>query len=105
MVDDVNAEAGAPPAAAGREAVADAEAGEAGATGRGPVTDAAAGEAPATAARDPEPDAIAGDIDFGPTVPAGAVFWEGAEGAAPAPEAGTSVVPHCTQNFAPGWVW
>jgi hypothetical protein len=61
-------------------------------------------EAPA-AGRDPVAEADAGDVDLGaalPARPAGGTAAGVAEGAAPAPAAGISVVPHCTQNLAPG---
>jgi hypothetical protein len=67
--------------------------------GRDPVA-----EAPA-AGRDPVAEADAGDVGLGaalPPRPAGGTVAGVAEGAAPAPAAGISVVPHCTQNFAPG---
>jgi hypothetical protein len=95
--------------AAGRDMVDEAD-GEGGAAapiaGRDPVAEADAGVAAPTAGRDPVAEADAGDIAFGAALPAAlaGVAAPGAEGVAPAPAAGISVVPHCTQNFAPGWV-
>jgi hypothetical protein len=67
--------------------------------GRDPVA-----EAPA-AGRDPVAEADAGDVGLGAALaarPAGGTVAGVSEGAVPAPAAGISVVPHCTQNFAPG---
>lgn len=94
--------------AAGRDIVdeADGAAGAAGATapttGRGPVAEA---DAAPTAGRDPVAEADAGEAGFGAVIPvalAGGTAPGAAEGAVPAPAVATSVVPHCTQNFAPG---
>ena len=96
MVDETDG--GAPAPAAGRDPVAEPEAG---AAGRDPVAEAEAD----AAGRDPVAEADAGDIGFGaglPAAPAGVTALGAAEGAALAPAAGISVVPHCTQNFAPG---
>jgi hypothetical protein len=96
MVDE--ADGGAPAPTAGRDPVAEPEAG---AAGRDPVAEAEAD----AAGRDPVAEADAGDIGFGaglPAAPAGVTALGAAEGAALAPAAGISVVPHCTQNFAPG---
>ena len=91
--------------AAGRDIVDEAD-GAAGAaaptTGRGPVAEA---DAAPTAGRDPVAEADAGEAGFGALIPvalAGGTAPGAAEGAVPAPAAATSVVPHCTQNFAPG---
>ena len=57
------------------------------------------GEQPAAA------EADAGEVGLGaavPARPAGGTVPGAAEGTAPAAAAGISVVPHCTQNFAPG---
>jgi hypothetical protein len=106
----VPAEAGlAETVAAGRDMVDEAD-GERGAAApaaeRDPVAEADAGVAAPTAGRDPVAEADAGDIGFGAALPAtlAEAAAPGAEVAAPAPAAGISVVPHCTQNFAPGWV-
>ena len=88
-------------------APADAGLGKPPAAGRDMV-DEAEGEArmvaPATGF-DPVAEADAGDVGLGEAVPgrpAGDTAAGAAEDAAPAPAAGISVVPHCTQNFAPG---
>ena len=102
MVEDDGAGAGVPLPATGRNPVAVAKPGVAALiAGRDAVADAEAGVAPPAAARNPVADAAAGDIIFGPALPV-AVAEGATDGAAPAPDAGTSVVPHCTQNFAPG---
>jgi hypothetical protein len=112
MVDEADGEARAAPPTTGFDPVAEApKAGrdpvaEAPAAGRDPVAEAPkagrdpVAEAPA-AGRDPVAEADAGDVGLGAAVPrlAGGTA---AEGAVPAPAAGISVVPHCTQNFAPG---
>ena len=88
--------------ATGRDIV-DEEDGAAGATtGRGAVAEA---DAAPTAGRDPVAEADAGEAGFGAVIPvvlAAGAAPGAAEGAVPAPAAATSVVPHCTQNFAPG---
>ena len=112
IVAPADAGLGKPPAA-GRDMVDEAE-GEARmvapATGFDPVAEAPkagrdpVAEAP-TAGRDPVAEADAGDVGLGEAVPgrpAGDTAAGAAEDAAPAPAAGISVVPHCTQNFAPG---
>jgi hypothetical protein len=102
MVDEADAGEGAAAPTAGRDPVAEAEAGAPAPTaGRDPVAEAEAG----AAGRDPVAEADAGDIGFGAGLPAalaGVKALGAAEGAALAPAAGISVVPHCTQNFAPG---
>jgi len=90
---------------AGRDPVAEAPT-----AGRDPVADApTAGRKPVaaapTAGRDPVAEADAGEVGLGaavPARPAGGTVPGAAEGTAPAAAAGISVVPHCTQNFAPG---
>lgn len=110
------AAAGAPGVAAGRIPVAEAApaAGTPAATaGRAPVEEAAlgagVGASAATAGREPVAEADAGETGFGgalmpvaPAVLAGGAAAGATAGALPAPAAGTRVVPHCTQNFAPG---
>jgi hypothetical protein len=94
------AEADAAAPTAGRDPVAEADA--APAAGRDPVAEA---DAAPTAGRDPVAEADAGEAGFGAVIPvalAGGTAPGAAEGAVPAPAAATSVVPHCTQNFAPG---
>jgi len=79
---------------AGRDPVAEAPT-----AGRDPVA------AAPTAGRDPVAEADAGEVGLGaavPARPAGGTVPGAAEGTAPAAAAGISVVPHCTQNFAPG---
>jgi hypothetical protein len=101
MVDEADGEARVVAPTTGFDPVAEApKAGpdpvaEAPAAGRDPVA-----EAPA-AGRDPVAEADAGDVGRGAALPrlAGGTA---ADGAVPAPAAGISVVPHCTQNFAPG---
>jgi hypothetical protein len=66
--------------------------------GRDPVAEAEAGDA----GRDPVAEADAGDVVFGAALAGVAAAPAAAEGAALAPVVGTKVVPHCTQNFAPG---
>ena len=105
MVDEADGEMGAAAPTAGRDPVAEADAGVVAAptAGRDPVAEAEAG----AAGRDPVAEADAGDIGFGAALPAalaGVTALGAAEGAVLAPAAGISVVPHCTQNFAPGWV-
>ena len=85
MVDEADGGGGAAAPTAGRDPVAEAEAGAAG--------------------RDPVAEADAGEAGFGAVIPVALAGGTGAaEGAVPAPAGATSVVPHCTQNFAPGWV-
>ena len=94
---------------AGRDIVDEADGAPAGAAptaGRDRVdeADGGAGAAAPTAGRDPVAEADAGEAGFGAVMPvalAGGTELGAAEGAVPAPAAGTSVVPHCTQNFAP----
>jgi hypothetical protein len=90
MVDEADGEARVVAPTTGFDPVAEAPK-----AGRDPVA-----EAPA-AGRDPVAEAAAGDVGLGAALPrlAGGTA---AEGAVPAPAAGISVVPHCTQNFAPG---
>jgi hypothetical protein len=98
MVDEAEGAAGA---TAGRDPVAEADA-AAPTAGRDPVAEA---DAAPTAGRDPVAEADAGEAGFGAVMPVALAGGTGAaEGAAPAPPVATSVVPHCTQNFAPGWV-
>ena len=94
---------------AGRDIVvpADAGLGETPAAGRDIVdkADGAAGAAAPTTGRGPVAEADAGEAGFGAVIPvalAGGTAPGAAEGAVPAPATATSVVPHCTQNFAPG---
>jgi hypothetical protein len=94
MVDEADGEARVVAPMTGFDPVAEAPK-----AGRDPVA-----EAPA-AGRDPVAEADAGDVGLGaalPARPAGDAVAGVAEGAATAPAAGISVVPHCTQNFAPG---
>ncbi len=109
MVDEADGGEAAAVPAAGRIPVAEADAAEgvaAPAAGRIPVVEAA-GTAP-VAERIPVEESDAGDIGFGaglapaPGALAGDTALGAAEGAVPAPPGATSVVPHCTQNFAPG---
>src|ERR1700676_4827095 len=90
MVDEADGEARVVAPTTGFDPVAEAPK-----AGRDPVA-----EAPA-AGRDPVAEADAGDVGLGAALPrlAGGTA---AEGAVPAPAARISVVPHCTQNFAPG---
>jgi hypothetical protein len=90
MVDEADGEARVVAPTTGFDPVAEAPK-----AGRDPVA-----EAPA-AGRDPVAEADAGEVGLGAALPrlAGGTA---AEGAVPAPAAGISVVPHCTQNFAPG---
>src|ERR1700682_4816840 len=100
IVDEADGAAGAPTTGRGPVAEADAAAPTA---GRDPVADADA--ATPAAGRDPVAEADAGEAGFGAVIPvalAGGTAPGAAEGAVPAPVAATSVVPHCTQNFAPG---
>jgi len=98
MVDEAEGTAGA---TAGRDPVAEADA-AAPKAGRDPVAEA---DAAPTAGRDPVAEADAGEAGFGAVIPVALPGGTGAaEGEAPAPAVATSVVPHCTQNFAPGWV-
>ena len=98
MVEEADGAAGA---TAGRDPVAAADA-AAPTVGRDPVAEA---DAAPTAGRDPVAEADAGEAGFGAVIPVALAGGAGApEGAAPAPAAAISVVPHCTQNFAPGWV-
>jgi len=104
------AAAGAEAVNAGRDIVvpADAGLGDTLTAGRDMVDEADGAEGAAAApmaGRDPVAEAEAGDVGFGavlPAAPAGVAAPGAAEGAAPAPVVGTNVVPHCTQNFAPG---
>jgi len=96
MVDEADAGGGAAAPTAGRDPVA--EAAPAPTAGRDPVAEAEAG----AAGRDPVAEADAGDIGFGAGLPAALAGVKALGGAALAPAAGISVVPHCTQNFAPG---
>ena len=97
---DPVAEADAAAPKAGRDPVAEADA--APTAGRDPVAEA---DAAPTAGRDPVAEADAGEAGFGAVIPVALPGGTGAaEGEAPAPAVATSVVPHCTQNFAPGWV-
>jgi hypothetical protein len=105
MVDEADGEARVVAPTTGFDPVAEAPK-----AGRDPVAEAptagrdAVAEAP-TVGRDPVAEADAGDVGLGAAVPArpgGGTAAGAAEGAAPAPAAGISVVPHCTQNFAPG---
>ena len=99
IVDEADGAAGA---TAGRDPVAEADA-AAPTAGRGPVAEADA--AAPTAGRDPVAEADSGEAGFGAAMPVALAGGTGAaEGAVPAPAGATSVVPHCTQNFAPGWV-
>src|SRR2546430_9594326 len=94
MVDEADGEARVVAPTAGFDPVAEAPK-----AGRDPVA-----EAP-TAGRDPVAEADAGEVGLGaavPARPAGGTVPGAAEGTAPAAAAGMSVVPHCTQNFAPG---
>jgi hypothetical protein len=105
MVDEAEGEARMVAPATGFDPVAEAPK-----AGRDPVAEApTAGRDPVaetpTAGRDPVAEADAGDVSLGeavPARPAGGTAAGAAEDAAPAPAAGISVVPHCTQNFAPG---
>jgi hypothetical protein len=90
MVDEADGEARAPPTT-GFDPVAEAPK-----AGRDPVA-----EAPA-AGRDPVAEADAGDVGLAVAPPARPTGGTAA-GVAEAPAAG-SVVPHCTQNLAPGRV-
>jgi hypothetical protein len=94
---DPVAEADAAAPTAGRDPVAEADA-AAPTAGRDPVAEA---DAAPTAGRDPVAEADAGEAGFGAVIP---VALAGGTGGVPAPAGATSVVPHCTQNFAPGWV-
>jgi hypothetical protein len=101
MVDEADGEArasapttGFDPVAEGPKAGRDPVA-EAPAAGRDPVADVPA------AGRDPVAEADAGDVGLG-AAPPRLAGGTAAEGAVPTPAAGISVVPHCTQNFAPG---
>jgi hypothetical protein len=88
--------------AAGRDAVdeaADEESAAAPTAGRDPVAEADAGALAPALGRTPVAEADGGEIGFG-AAPLAAVAAPGA----PAAAAGIRVVPHCTQNFAPGWV-
>src|SRR5256886_7559590 len=94
MVDEADGEARVVAPTTGFDPVAEAPK-----AGRDPVA-----EAP-TAGRDPVAEADAGEVGLGaavPARPAGGTVPGAAEGTAPAAAAGMSVVPHCTQNFAPG---
>ena len=105
MVDEAEGEARVVAPAMGFDPVAEAPK-----AGRDPVAEApTAGRDPVaaapTAGRDPVAEADAGEVGLGaavPARPAGGTVPGAAEGTAPAAAAGISVVPHCTQNFAPG---
>jgi hypothetical protein len=84
----------------GRDIVAEADGAAAPAAGRIPVVEAGDGGAPAPE-RIPVDESAAGGVDFAAELGPGALAGAAAAAvAAPAPAAG-SVVPHCTQNFAP----
>jgi len=105
MVDEADGEACVVAPTTGFDPVAEAPK-----AGRDPVAEApTAGRDPVaaapTAGRDPVAEADAGEVGLGaavPARPAGGTVPGAAEGTAPAAAAGISVVPHCTQNFAPG---
>src|SRR5256886_7177097 len=105
MVDEADGEARVVAPTTGFDPVAEAPK-----AGRDPVAEApTAGRDPVaaapTAGRDPVAEADAGEVGLGaavPARPAGGTVPGAAEGTAPAAAAGMSVVPHCTQNFAPG---